>query len=506
MKRPSGQSVLPKLQASTRLWECQHRHYRRWRPRPGEPLRKQFPTFEISNLLLDLDADGVKGVRAYDASLDGAPMSAAEWKKRELEPVRERVAAFENEHDEYESKFKSISSRRFHPLHINNFDFLALALLHSPSAPKTAVRASAHAASLNSVLDQNGVPHTIRHDMSSTIAYMLSRHHSIPYSLPLEEMRPMDFNETLAFADIDRLVTGAIQTPQGCQMLSKSLDHLHEPLSAVVGTEPVRVLSLLNNILINFDHYALPLSDKFYKLGIWASLRCRAIVATRQYLERMLKHGNCNDKFIDSILSYLLNNSTALYPFDFSKFQLDASSRLQAVYSLLTGYIPGESQLTFPLRSFVSRKKPRGFYLYIQCLARLGAFRTIWHEWHETNSASHSMDSDAQQGSAFKKEDEFAKAIVEALAMSSGIRKLAISPEFTNVTGQFQEDSQLDLLFISRSAEARSLPTKSIIILDRTHMYAAYQQSVYQIFQEKSIQKALSALQAFLMNEKFFSG
>ncbi|KAI1302601.1 hypothetical protein F5Y03DRAFT_207007 [Xylaria venustula] len=506
MRRPSGQSVLPKLQASTRLWECQHRHYKRWRPRPGEPLRKQFPTFEISNLLLDLDADGLKGVRAYDPSLDGEPMSAAQWKKRGLEPVRERVAAFEKEHEQYESKFKSISSRRYHPSHINDFDFLAFALSYSPSLQKTAARASTHRARLDSVLDQNGVPRTIRHDTSSTIAYMLSRRRSLPYSIPLKEMRPMDINESLSFTDIDRLVTRAIQTPQGCRMLSETLDDLYESLSGVIEAEPVRLLSLLNNVLINFDRYALPLSSKFYELGIRVSLRCRAIVATRQYFERMLEHGNCNDEFINSILSYLLDSSIALYAFDFDNFQLDVSGRLQAIYSLLTGYIPGESQLRFPLRSLVSLEKPRGFYLYIQCLARLGAFRTIWHEWHETNSASHSMDSDAQQRSAKTKEDVFMGGILKTLAMSSGMRDLARSPEFTNATGQVLEDSQLDMVIISRSAKALSLPTKSVRVADLTLAYNTYQQSVYQIFQEKSIQKALYDLQAFLMKGNLFSG
>ncbi len=511
MQRLGGRSIFPKLQVSTRLWECQTRHmrFRRWRR--GKTglvhVKLDTPIYNLSTHVLDLDAEGAKGVRAFDPQLDGEPDTPAAHRERSLQPIKERIADFEKKYDEYESNFKAFSAHRFNPLHITDFDLLALALLDSPSIPNAVGHASTHgtpasyAETLSAVLDQNGVPHSIRHDTPNTMRYMRFRHKSLADRLSLERLGEpsyMTFHGFRTFAEIDRLVTRAIQSPLGRQALSERSDELCESLFAFRETEPVRLLSLLNNVLINLDPYKLPISTKLYELGIWTSLRCSAVVTAQRYIERRLKHGDYDDDFIDCILTKLLETSIASDSMYAHAFQFNVSNRLEAVFSLLTGYIPGEDQSTFSLRSYINPEKSRSFQLYIQCLARLGAFRTMWHEWHNIDSASHGTNVALQKGPAFGANGYFVAAVLDALAKNFDMTSLARSPEFVKVTGQFWEDCHLDMLAMSRSAEILALPGKSTGVPSPTPTYGSNWNKVYQIFREESIQKAFPALQAFL--------
>ncbi|GAW11137.1 hypothetical protein ANO14919_004790 [Xylariales sp. No.14919] len=519
MQRLGSPCLFPKLSVNTRLWKCQVRHIHRkklWRPRPGEPLRRVFPTFDISNLLLDLDAEGVKGVRVFDPQLDGEPEPSSASKARELQPIKKRVADFEKEYDECEFIFHSISVDKFHPLHIGDFDLLTVTLLGSSKTPNTVAditirdAPTSYTDTLNSVLDQNGVPRIARHNTSNTVEYMQFRRRSLAHSLSSasedEKLLTVAFSKYTSFSNIERLVTRAIQTPRGCQILSEISDKLYEALILVQEVEPIQLLSLLNNMLINLDRYGLYMSNKLYELGIWTSLKCHAIITAHRYIERRLKRGSYDDDFIDSILMKLLENSIAPTPLYFHEFQLDVSSRLGAVFSLLTGYVPGEDQPAFSLRTLINRERPHGRRLYVQCLARLGAFRTIWHEWHQTDPVSHSGNIDTQQDAAFKENGYFITAILDSLTKNNDMATcLPRSSEFTNVTGHFWEDCQLDMLVISRSAKVIALPDRRIENSNPTPIYAKNWEKLYQIFREKQIQKAFLALQAFLMSKTSFS-
>ncbi|KAI1429322.1 hypothetical protein F5Y12DRAFT_782054 [Xylaria sp. FL1777] len=517
MRRLSGQSAFPKLSlASTRSWECQIRHIRSRRPRAGDPLRKQLPIYYLSDLILDLDAEGAKGVRAYDPRLDGTPEPTSAAKERELQPIKERVAEFEKRYDEYESKFKALYVDRFNPMHISDFDFLALTLLGPHDIPKTVAdkstydkhnKPASYADVLGSVLDQNGVPHSIRDNTFNTITYMQFRRSSLPRELSAEELFPMTLKGGLAFPQIDRVVTKAMQTPQGCRRLSEISDELYESLLGVQETEPIQLLSLLNNILLNLDQYGLHLSSQLYELGIWTSLKCNAIITAHQYIERSLKHWDYNDDFLESILMKLSEASIASDSRKSYRFQWNVSSRSQAVFSLLTGYVPGEGQSIFSLRSLINRDKPHSFRLYMQCLARVGAFRTIWHEWHNPDFAFHTNVAVGPL-SAFQENGSTARAIVDVLSKdfdNSYMIDLVRSPEFTKTTGQFWEDCQLDMVFISRSAEIFARPSKGIGDSSHSVAYARNREKVLRIFREDSIEKALPALQAFLLSNPSFS-
>ncbi|KAI1159066.1 hypothetical protein F5B18DRAFT_43424 [Nemania serpens] len=514
MQRLVSPSIIPRFQANTRLWQCQTRHARK---RAGQQrkgaLRRRSATFQISNLLLDLDAFEARGVRPFDAMIDGVPEPSYAQRERELAPIEERVADFEQAYTESNANFCSVAFNKLHPLHISDFDFLAVALLDSASISDMAVDSKSHLNNpvshpdiLHSVLYKNGIPSVAWKDTSNTIAYMLRRRHLVSRPVPPrpeyadeEELVRRALRKKPNVTQIDRLVARVAKLPRGCQILLRVSDELYASLIRLPKAEPLQLLSLLNNLVLNLDRYELDLPTKFHDLGIRISLKCQAIVTAQHYIKRRLKHRHFDHRFVNSLLDKLLQTSIASSPSPSYAFQLDSSDRLAAVFSLLTGYVPGENQLAVSLRTLGNPERPDGFHLYIQCLARLGAFRTIWHEWHNINSTSRSEGAGARQDLASAENDYFLTAILKALAKNHRIGELAESPSFTNVSGRFQEDCQLDMIAISRSANALALPEKKIGGYIYTPIYAERREQLYQILGEKRMEDAFPALQKFLI-------
>ncbi|KAI3337410.1 hypothetical protein HD806DRAFT_476615 [Xylariaceae sp. AK1471] len=524
MQRLGGSSLFPKLpvlkstSTSTRLWECQtrHVHHKKWqRLRPEFPLRKTFPTFDISNILLDLDAEGVNGVRTFDDELDGVPEPDSAPEGRELQAVKERVADFEEKSQEIKSSFKSISSDKFNPLHISDFDILSLALSDATTAVKTAAASSSNNGSgfsstntIDSVLNKNGVPHTLRDDTCKTMTYMLrrqwqSRHLSSTHGD--EALLEKALNTCSTFSELERLVTRTTQTTQGCRMLSKLNSEFHRCVS-ILGrdVQPIRMLSFLNNLIMNLENDGIYMGTDIYDYAIWTSLECRAIATAHQFIEKRIKNwGQLNDDFIKSILNKLLGNSIASSQFAVFETELNPSNRLTALFSLLTGYVLGEDQPRVSLRSLINtRKDPTVLVLYNNCLARLGAFRTIWHEWHTTDFDSESARYTAQKDT--QGPSSFINLIGLVLASNSKMRNLAKSPGFASATGQYKDDCQLDMVAISRSAEILALPQEKPG-LEPLSTFGKDSARLYNIFKEDQIQEAMSALQAFLIQKNSFS-
>ncbi|KAJ3577172.1 hypothetical protein NPX13_g3396 [Xylaria arbuscula] len=446
------------------------------------------------------------GVRLFDPRLDGEPEPGSAQRERDLQPIKALLTNFEKQYDEYESSFRSIVDDIFNPLHINDFDFLALALLDSPNIRKMATHAPAsHANTLNAVLDQNGVPHSTRDNTSNTIDFMRLRLQSRDSSPSLGIRRPMSFQGHSTFAKIDRLVTMALKSPHGRRKLCELGDQLYESLVACQEMDPTLVLTLLNNVMIGLERDGLNMSTKLCDLGVWTSLKCNAIITAQVYIERKLENEAHSDEFIHGILTKIKDISMASSSLASHQIQLDVSSRLRAIYSLLTGYTPGEDKPTFSLRPLLNPKTTQELYLYVQCLARLGAFRTIWHEFHRKDSASHGTGLAILTDTRIKENSVFAGAIMHALAENPAIASLARSLDFGVATGETRQDCQLDIIAISRSADTLILPSTRVQESTLSPTYTVNREIVHEILKDKSIEKALPALQEFLMSKTSFS-
>jgi hypothetical protein len=493
-----------------------HKNSRRLRP--DFPLRKTFPTFEISNLLLDLDAEGVSGVRAFDDALDGVPEPDSAPKERELQAVKERVADFEKKYQNTDSSFKSISADKFNPFHISDFDILSVALLDTSNPTNTTTdsfsnggNGTSRANMLDSVLNRNGVPHIVRDDTSKTMTYMLRRQ-SQSYNSSLahgdEGLLERSLDTCSTFSELERLVTRTTQTPHGRRMISKLNSKLQTCVN-ILGRDVkrIQVLSFLNNLILNLEQDHSRIRADLYDNAIWAALECQAITTAHHYIEKRVKNwGQLNDEVIKSILNKLLQTSIASNSLIVSEIELDPSDRLTALFSLLTGYAPGEDQPRISLRSLINSTKDHAVRVhYIECLARLGAFRTIWHERHTTGFGSLTTRLGTGKGHGnVENPDSFGPVLYSALASNSGMKTFAKLPEFANATGQYEDDCQLDMVAISRSAEILALPQKAKG-LDVSPTFGKDEARLCDIFEEKQIQKAILALQAFLVQKNAFS-
>lgn len=514
MQRLGSLSVLQRLPASSaQFWECQRRHLhrkgRKWcRPprRTTGPLRNQFPTFEVSNLVLDLDAEGLSGVRNHDSELDGEPETKAEAEERMLRPIKERVAEFEREYEETDARYKSMFADKYHPFHLSDPDFLVAVLL-SPSDLQEVTGNSRHASMLDSILYANGIPRTARDYSDVLLQYMSQRRATLFRFLESEDRKADDDKALLrtaidkcqSFCEIDRLVTRMIRTQHGCRMLPRLSNELYKALTRVPDAHSGHLLSLLNSVVLSMDRYKLQLSAQLYELGIWTSLKCQAIATAQQFMRRRLERGPLDDNFADTVMNELLQNVIASASLNAFQFQPN-SSRLGMVFSLLTGYVPGQEQPMASIRSIISPEQPANFRLYLRCLARLGAFRTIWHEWHTFGSKPSGIAVRPPRTAAFSQNGHFITAVLDALTKNIAMADLGKAPEFVNVTGNSWEDCQFDMLSISRGADILALPEKSV----EAHpaqgpIYVARWDHLYRVFSEEQIEKAISTLQAFLI-------
>ncbi|KAI2642551.1 hypothetical protein GGS21DRAFT_177491 [Xylaria nigripes] len=540
MQRFNGLLVFSSL-ANTRLWKCQTRQLRmRVNRKSRKPMQKTVPFFEVSNLLFDLNDEDAKGVRQFEEGLDGVPKPRLSpiWrnskaftqsvtksemgyhankseplaanildeldmldphvtsKRPDSQHVEQLVAEFEMSYQANDSTFKSLAANSFHPWHISDFDLLMTTLLSSNDNHTTIdVRA------LRAVLDNNGIPTTVRGNHSNTMAYMLRRR-SLSSNLHLGHGDEALFLKTLgecqSFLELERIITRMTKSFHGCRMLSESGGELGTALLQAQDVQPLQVLALLNNLFMNLDRFNLQISSNIHELGIWVSLGCHAFITTQQYLKRWFEYGNheFNETFVDSILAELSQRYISPSQ-DYICIDPDPSNRLMAVFSLLTGYIPGEDKPAFSLRSLVRRDRKDTFRLYIQCLARLGAFRTIWYEWHE-----HDVGFPGDDVLPLENKPWLARTILDVVATNSSIKNIAELPFFSHAAKDFLRDCQYDLVAISDSAESLALPGAKTEIPNAAFAQDALE--LYDIMSKNNLKSALTALQPFLLRKNSF--
>ncbi|KAI8634556.1 hypothetical protein F5Y19DRAFT_116812 [Xylariaceae sp. FL1651] len=503
MQRLGGPPIFQGLLRRTSLWDCQVRYF--GSQRKDSPKKKHLRSFYISDLLLDLDAEGAEGVRAFNEELDGVPEPASALKERELQRIKDRVADFDKKYQEYESSFKSISADKYDPFHITDFDLLSVALLGLPSASGMTPNPStnkghtvSHAKTVDTILDKNGIPHTARSDMYKTMAYMLHRQQlSGKLSPRLNNGALLEgaLRKCRSFSELERTITMAMQTPQNCRLLSELSSKLG-PICEVVTKDvpPAQVLSLLNNVIMCLAKHELPISTDLYELAIWTSFQCQAFATAQTYIGKKLQAGDkiTSDQMF-SMLTRLLQHSISSARGAISEFVPKPPTRLTAIFSLLTGYVPSEEKLQVALGSLIDREKSHCFSLYLRCLARLGAFRTMWHEWHDRGYGS-------QWGETINADTNlFVTAVLNALAENSEIKNLAGLPGFATATGLYREDIQLDMVAISKSA--KSLASPELPVGNFTISHSNERKQLYDIFNEKQIERALSTLQAFIIKK-----
>ncbi|KAI1634161.1 hypothetical protein F4809DRAFT_652094 [Biscogniauxia mediterranea] len=468
MQRLGNQGLVQRLPAKTRRdSQVRYAHQKRsWPSRKVVPMRKQFPTFEASSLLLDLDAEDNRYVRPYDEELDGVPEPASKFRAREMLPLKKRVEDFEILSKQYDTASKATTSQKFSAWHISDHDIFTTTLLGvSPTsalanpdgAPKPT--SSSPPDKMNEyVLDQNGIPHVVRNSTAGVVHYMVNRQRLARLRSQMfanEESLEHALKRCQILAEVQRLTGRLTQTPEGCRLVAESasaiVDVCKDGLNQV---PPTHILSFLNDLMISLSHQVQHIPAELAKYGLEISLQSHIFEAAQMYLKILLTAGHrlsnsATVQALESLRAFVTPNHTEDANTTFS----NDISRYLAIFSLLTGRGVSQGPLQPSLRDLISDPVGECYQIYLECLAQMGAFRTMWYEWQQVE-----MHNDGQEDQeAARKETAFTNAVQFAINSNDGIKDLVRSKDFTVATGQYHEDYRLDMKSVLKSADLLKL-------------------------------------------------
>jgi hypothetical protein len=475
------------------------------------PMRDSFPQFEISHLLLDLDAEDNSLVRKYDVEVDGNLRTAREIRTAGFGPLKSRIADFEEEYKKDEENFSHVSRAKFSPWRINDLDILKAAL-RGPDAVsdmKEASRQHSHRPKTMDNLSEDEIRHGLmtwngisrRASGSNTklVSNMLARHRRDSRDPPLPSEKLGLTNAMRNFkslADLKKLVAALMHSSTGRQLASDASDEIAEACIKNIQqnkqSAPIEVMSLMNDIFVALVSNGLTIGAGFARHGFLLAMSLDALPAARQYLnqgfaqppsrgatgtdEELERHklmlsdlagslwGLMGSVAVQSQVAATTGSSAGsdtgqLLPL---LFKPSPNSLQVATYSLLTGQdlISTDHGSNSSVRNTLPHgglsggndinphKRP-----YLLLLAGLGAIRTLWHELHMTKFGEAPLGLTQEADVSY---DLLLALKVAVWNVQLGhIQSSPNAPSITVATGSYVDDCRLDLQSI---ALAKYLP------------------------------------------------
>ncbi|RYP09542.1 hypothetical protein DL764_001227 [Monosporascus ibericus] len=504
-------------------------------------MRDTFPTFEAPTLVLDLDAEDNQHVRPFDANKDGVPEEYGAKRSRDMDSMMARIAKFEEESERDDMNFTQVLKNKFNPWRVSELDILSVALLGPPPSRSISselgfLPESAHGLSPDeitaTVFEWNGIQQRVRNSAYKTIPYMLRRQN-------ISERRRderLDLREALkncrSLADLERVIMPFVQTPTGRALVADQCSRIGQTCMVLHSKDPSvapAILSFLNNLIINLRAQNLQVSQGLEAICVKLSLECGSFIAARRYIEAC-DNGEFQATKLDDRLDIM---STVLKTLDGfllnpagAHHSMDVTQRLLEIYGLLTSWDFGQDLAQPPMRHFY-RKGYRTHLLYLMCLVRLGAFRTMWYQWHMDlqkppewavvtpgKSKDNHKRADGEDGvilgeihNAKSKElggteirealaDVYAKAVLRWRGATNYAEVLLRSVEFNSASENFERNCQFEIETIVRLGESRS--EAALADDPRRASPEEHEGEIADIFSNSDIRDALVGLQELL--------
>ncbi|KAI0180425.1 hypothetical protein GGR52DRAFT_569168 [Hypoxylon sp. FL1284] len=443
-------------------------------------MRTNYKNFELSTLVLDLDAEDSRYVRPYDGDVDGVPASKRKCDASKFSSVKKRITEFERLSQECNYMSKLTTTTKFISWRVSDHDIFSITLSPSSSEPDHHVNPVT-----KEVLRWNGVPYIVQHSCSKTIAYLRRRQQ-------LQRRLQPDLGDETAlksallacddFQDLERLVTNTIQTRSGRELVSKCSETLGRACKSLAKkTPPAQMLSFLNNLIMNMDSQKLPVSASVLWCAYQSSLSCGIFSTAQKYLKLLHNSRPLRGTQISRTLESLGEAIAPQNPGDAGTMrEADTAHQLLAIYSLLTGRAFEEGMQQSSLRDVLLQHTISSMAAHLTCLARLGAFRTMWYVWrtqyqyvsddfssHKGGVSGSSLADTAEESSNMAKVGEasseengktfktraFTHAIREAIKSNDLLLELIRNPDFTRVAEDYNGNCQLDMEAIINSAD-----------------------------------------------------
>ncbi|KAK6950103.1 hypothetical protein Daesc_008429 [Daldinia eschscholtzii] len=410
---------------------------------------------EVSDLVLNLDSENSPYVRPFDPDIDGKPVSPTHQRWNELRSVRELVARQDALTKKYRNQATNTASRKFNIWRITNYDILFVAL-RGPLTKKQSHYEKYVMNKTNILFDENGIPYNVLNSTSKTIAYMLHRQKVSDRQEPTRNdldrfQRAVKARDSL-FA-IDRLITGVIGTPTGRWLVANSADVIGRACGSILWkVSPQEMLSFLNNLIILLQQEKADIPPVLLQCAISTSIQSGVLETAQKYIgmtrnKRVTPNGTQVNFILGSLEKLITSYAADINPHT----RGDPTYPLLAIYSFLTGRVMGEKEWQPSLWDFISDRAmwKACHERYLSCLARLGAFRAMWHVWRM--HPRRPMED-------VPKAEAFARAINGAMSVNPHLTKLSLAPSFTRVGQTYTDHFQSEIIAIIESTKVILTP------------------------------------------------
>jgi hypothetical protein len=387
---------------------------------------REYDFFEMPNLLLDLDAEGTRNVRALeDADENLMKTRWAEVPRRTA--VKARLKVFEEQVYESRRRARQILTQPANIWRITPHDIVSAALHGAPGPQRKPARESTPAALISEqtssptysgaagIVEQlrveNGIPPHANNQDQLLLHWMMLRHKSLATNAQKRQPAapsPKQLAEALqgqtTIVGVRRLVSQALSSGTSVARFQDETRH-DTSLPHQIRSTCVRILSqdtsnrelclqtltFLGNLSERLSSVDAHLGPLLCGLALKLSADIGSLEALTGWLYRSHQTGNNGNLPLEDVLSALASLRSSL---SHEPPATQTIEQRQLLFQLLTGIDENNAIASDSFRAF-GTTCPEGdasgtaklvYAAYIALLGRLGAARTLWREWRQLPS------------------------------------------------------------------------------------------------------------------------
>ena len=430
------------------------------------PRSKPAPLFELSDLVLDLDAEGNPKVRSY-SDQDEKDLTEQWSRDPKTDALGDRIESFRKELARAEKLWKSpagpLDSRR-----IAGRDLLSVALLGAQEGEASTKngqeqlgdrdREAIKGSGLAERLSSNGIPQRILEDDIKTLNFMLhwlGRHGPTGHINPNERTKLASKLQSKSFSELQRVIPQLLSTDSGAKLLSLYSAEVASALTGAIdlqpktqfrdGSAPLEALALVNNAAVGLRERGIATPVPLRELGLRLASSAFDLQAIANFLrpswqasnlEEAVSHPNADT--MREVLSAILHHMRQRRN---SPLKEDGLSEL---FNILSAQIIPQGDAAPSIRALIANSGDfrEAYKAYILLLGELGALRSLWHEWQDSTGFETPRIDQRQM--------LFASAVNRSIEeLLSQQDQLADLDAFSLATGNYAEDRHFDAQLIS---------------------------------------------------------
>ena len=375
-------------------------------------------SFQINNLLLDLDAEGSKNVRPYTGK-DHDRIQLIHGEDPRTSRVAAKIRSFQSQLKESRGKTNLIFEHSSNPWRLTPHSVLSAALLGAPGQPDSQLSLSRGldgsngSRSLHLLASENGISPQVAQDDTLFLEWMFRCFHQLQTSDNLEPSTDSDLKHAIQAQDtitgIRRLASKGLYVTEGVEKFGKDSESdlpkvLRDAIENLMPSQQGRLHfaleagGLIGNIVEGLLRKDMGVGPHICGLGLRLSAEVGAVEDTAEYLDRGFQEDLWTTSrqvaedataALSAFIEILANNRERVFH--------TVPSR-QELFQLITGIEENDKTHLQSLRTLaLDAPKPWNhcYTAYISILGRLGAIRTIWKEWH-TSARSQEFGTDTR--------------------------------------------------------------------------------------------------------------